>query len=66
MCTLPFVIQTGCTKYIYLVRTNKWNITSAKDTKIIALTTTLNNYNKKFNKLKSKVESSGGGNGKDG
>ncbi len=40
--TIPFVIQTGCTKYVNLVGANKWNVTSANDTKIIALTTALN------------------------
>ncbi len=56
-CTIPFVIQTACTKYVNLVGANKWNITSMKDTKIIALTTALNDHKKKFNELKSKVES---------
>ncbi len=58
-CTIPFVIQTSCTKYINLVGTNKWNVRSGKDTKIIAWTTALNNHKKKFNKLKSKVETGG-------
>ncbi len=63
--TIPFVIQTGCTKYVNLVGANKWNVTSAKGTKIIALTTALNDHKKKFNELKSKVES-GGSSGKNG
>ncbi len=36
-CTIPFVIQTACTKYVNLVGANKWNVTSAKDTKIKGL-----------------------------
>ena len=56
-CTVPFVIHTSCTKYVNLVGANKWNVTSAKDTKIIALTTALNDHKRRFNKLKSKVES---------
>ncbi len=59
-CTVPFVIQTGCTKYVNLVGANEWNVTSAKATKIIAFTTALNDCKKKFNELKSKVEASGG------
>ncbi len=64
--TAPFVIQTSCTKYVNLVGANKWNVTSAKDTKIIALTTALNDHKKKFNELKSKVESGGKIGGNDG
>ncbi len=66
-CMVPCVIQTSCMKYINLVGSNKWNVTSAKDTKIIALTTALNDHKKKFNKLKSKVKSGNkGGNNSEG
>ncbi len=65
-CTVPFVIQTSSTKYVNLVGANKWNVTSAKDTKIIALTTALNDHKKKFNELKSKVKSGGKSSGNDG
>ena len=60
-CTVPYVIQTGCTKYINLVGAKKWNVTSAKDTKIITLTTSLNDHKSQFNELKLKMASGGGG-----
>lgn len=59
-CNVPYVIRTSCTKYVNLVSAHKWAITSSKDTKIIALTTALNEHKKKFNELKTKVESNGG------
>ncbi len=65
-CTVPFVIQTSCTKYVNLVGANKWNVTSAKDTKITSLTTALNDHKKKFNELKRKNESGGRTGGNDG
>ena len=54
-CTIQYVISSLNTKFRNLEGAGVWNKTSENETKIIALTTALNDQKKKFKELETKI-----------